>query len=97
MLNIQKLEEKIELLEEQTAIFPSEQALATSEFLEEIEGLRRQVADLQQEPAHRPSAPAPAIGDLPEPAILLNQLKDKHPKSKVSLKDVEAILKLLEG
>ena len=43
------------------------------------------------------SEPAESALDLPEPAILLNQLKGKHPKSKVSLKDVEAILSLLEG
>lgn len=33
--------------------------------------------------------------ELPEPAILLNQLKGKYPRSKASLKDIEAILEIL--
>lgn len=82
VLNIQKLEEKIELLEQQTAIFPSEVAFATSEHLEEIEELRRQVA-------------APAR-ELPEPAIIFNRLKDKRPKSKAVLKDIELAMELME-
>jgi len=58
-----------------------------------------QIARLESELASRPEQnPTPiAIGaGLPEPADLLNELLGRLPKSKATMKDISAILEILE-
>lgn len=86
---------EIELLKEQlTTSHLTENALQ-SEIDLTVDALQLKDAATTVNALQSESA-APTL-NLPEPAILLNQLKGKHPKTKVSLKDIEAILGLLEG
>jgi len=60
----------------------------------EIENLKSELACLAGENSNN-SAPI-AIGEFPEPADLLNQLKARRKKSTTTLTDIEAILEMIE-
>ncbi len=60
----------------------------------EIENLKSELARLAGENSNN-SAPI-AIGEFPEPADLLNQLKARRKKSTTTLTDIEAILEMIE-
>lgn len=71
-------------------------SVVAGDALNQIELLKEQIANQQPEPTTPLMETAILALELPEPAMLLNQLKGKHPKSKISLKEIEAILSLLE-
>jgi len=56
----------------------------------EREELRKQIEELRSQPT------TPEPGTLPDAAELLNALKSSNPKSKASLRDVEAILEAVQ-
>ena len=56
------------------------------------EQLEQVKAELEEVRSQKTDAP---VFELPEPAELLNQLRKKSPKSKVSLREVEMLLELL--
>jgi chromosome segregation ATPase len=86
---ILKQNDKIRELERGFSFKPSPADAATMKAQRlEIEDLRSQLSDLQQNSA-------PAI-KLPEPANLLNQLKARRKKSTATLADVEKLLEILE-
>ncbi len=69
-----------------------------SELDDLTEDLESENQNLKSELASRPKENSPpiAIGELPEAANLLNQLKTRRKKSSATLADVEKILEIIE-
>lgn len=95
---VKELEEKLKAVEKERDALDQECNQLHEKHgdaLNQIELLKEQpatVSTLQSENATATINPLQS-----EPAILLNQLKGKYPKSKASLKDIETLIDLLEG
>ncbi len=73
---------RAELEKVQKDSYSSEDYQRLAEKIHELEEVRSHSSDQN-------------VSELPGPAELLNQLKGKLPKTKISLREVEAILELL--